>query len=187
MNKAEAILAGLSPEQVEVTKADLSRIWGISKSAVTQIFRNPQAPIFNERNKIRLCDANRYYATVSRAASRRVEKTEERYAEEVMTLQEAKRRQAVCELRLSQMRVAEAEGRLVSREEYRTLAANDAALVAQSLRGLSSKVAAELVDAATTGGVQAVGALLDRRITELLRNLAQALSDERKEGMEAQV
>lgn len=181
MNRAEALMAGLAPDQVKVSKADLSRIWGVSKSAVTQIFRNPQAPLFDEKGKIRLCDANRYYATVSKNAAKRVSGAVEQNAEDMMSIQEAKRRQAVSEMRLSQIRVAEAEGRLVSIDEVRRIAASDASIIATTLRGWPTKIAAELTDAAKAGGIIAVGSLLDRYVRNVLADWSSGMEAEERQ------
>ena len=168
MTRTEARLAG-KEASARVTRAELAEAWGVSRAAITRMFHRPGAPEF-EGGKISLGVAEAW-RTTRRRASNRAPAAPAAIGDD-LDIAEAKRRQEVLRARLLEVEYKRTTGDLVPREEVRAAALSDGAAVRADLLALPARLAPELADAASAGGVAAVS----ERLASALRDTLTAWS-----------
>ncbi len=124
-----------------MTRAELSRRWGVTRQAVGKMFSRPDAPAFDASGKI----------GVDVAEAFRAERQEARQAG-------GEWRQELDRLRcvLLEHEIAERAAALVSRADVRAVALADAAAINAALRGMADAVAPQLVGAVSIEAVRGV-------------------------------
>jgi hypothetical protein len=145
-----------------VTRAELSRIWGISRAGVTSLFNRDGAPRF-VNGKITRAAAEAWRA-------QRKQKPELIKADAGMA--EAKRRQEVMKANLLELEYKTKLGEYMPRAEVEAIAREDGARLRAALMAFPSRVAPMLADAAAAGGVPAVAAALEAEVRRMLEALA---------------
>lgn len=164
MNLREAALAG-DRGAAMVTRAELAAEWGVSRPAVTKLFKRPGAPAF-EGGRIRLSVADAWRRTGRKV--RRPSATPEVELADDMDIGEARRVQEVLKARTLSVEYRKLVGELVERSAVDARARADGAAVRSSLMALPASIAPSLADAAAAGGVPAVAALLEVEVRRLL-------------------
>ncbi len=188
MNKAELELAGIAPDLIRVTKAELAQMWGVSKANVTKIFKQPGAPKFGDDKKITAREANRYYMGLRQQADRRRGTKAKEKADAVrssvaestydeMTIDEARRRKAVTEARLVQMEFDQARGGLIPRERVLSMAKADAAIIKSDLLALPARLTPEIMSI-SQNGPGGISAVIDAAIRQVLEKWSGGMAEE---------
>jgi hypothetical protein len=125
--------------KTRLTRADLSRRWGVSRQAVTALFVKPGAPAFDAEGRVSVAAAERFRNARAAARADGGEYRQKLYRLRAMLLQ----------IELDRMQES-----LISREDVREQAKIDAALMKSSLLSMADTLAPAIVGLTNTAAVQ---------------------------------
>jgi hypothetical protein len=170
MNRTEARLAG-NESAALVTRAELAAAWGVSRPAISKLFKRPGAPAF-VAGKIALADAEAWRAQRRRKPEAAARPVVAELVDGDADIGEARRQQEIIKARLLDIEYRRALGALVPREEVAATAREDGARIRAALMAMPSRLAPTLADAAAGGGVPAVATALEADVRLVLESLS---------------
>ena len=179
MSETERKMAGLPPGPRRMTRGELAEHWGVTKQAVSKMFRKAGAPRFAGDNRIRVdvAEAWREGGQVIQASDDGAPAADAPLAlSPDMSVTELRKRQEFYKARLLQSEVKEADGSLVTRSEVVKVAREDGAAIRSALMSMPASIAPEVADAAVSGGSAAVATVLLRWARETLSNFSRGFS-----------
>lgn len=160
-----------APERL--TKAQLAARWGVTRSAVTQMFARPGAPAF-DNGTIDAAVAESWRDTNKRGpASGEVTDADVTGLPEIA---ESRRKAEAYKAKILELEFRKADGSLIPLADAIDRAKSDAAVIKSTLLSMPARLAPTLADAA--GNVAAVSAILDAWARESLTSFARLMGAE---------
>lgn len=158
MTKGERIMAGLDRDSERLTCSDLAAEWGISRQAVSKLFKKVGAPAFGADRRMRRDVAERYYLSCNGTRAMMRRRASEAISDaanasgiaDLPAIEVSRQRAEALKVEALQMEVDTQRGRLVRRDDVADAAAADGTMIramVMSIPGLVATRCVELTDA----------------------------------------